>query len=170
MVAIPDDAPDVETLAQARARLNERVETREGARCPCCDQFAKVYRRRLSSGIARALIRGHRAAGMGWFHAPTVVGDRGDLSKARYWGLVEEERTRRPGGGRAGFWRLTVQGDRFVRGQLWVPAHARIYTGRFLGLDNTEKIDIHGALGSRYSLAGLMAEPAPGTSPLAGAG
>ena len=44
---------DGETLGGARDWLRDRVE--KGAKCPCCGQFAKVYRRTITSGMARAL-------------------------------------------------------------------------------------------------------------------
>lgn len=170
MAKIPDDVPDVESLAEARAWLNEQVETGEGGRCPCCDQFAKVYLRKLNSSIAHALIRCYQRHALDWFHAPSLVRDCGDFAKARYWGLVEEANALRPDGGRAGVWRVTVQGERFVLGRLWVPSHARVYNGGFLGLDNAKQIDIRDALGRHFSYVELMAESAPGAAPLAGAG
>jgi hypothetical protein len=42
------------TLADAQKWLAERV--KGGARCPCCNQFTKVYRRQINSGMARSLI------------------------------------------------------------------------------------------------------------------
>ncbi|MCI0664793.1 MAG: hypothetical protein L0220_27335, partial [Acidobacteria bacterium] len=49
------------TLAEARHLLETLLPV--GHACPCCDQFAKEYRRLINSGIARALILLYRAGG-----------------------------------------------------------------------------------------------------------
>ena len=143
------------TLEEARDWLAERMD--EGADCPCCGQRAQVYRRKINSGMARALIVMWRAAGTGWCHVPTVVGGRSsDECKLVYWGLIEEERVRRPDGGRAGWWRVTEDGARYVHGQLLLPKYALIYNGDCLGLEG-ERVGILSALGTKFDYDDLMA-------------
>ncbi len=80
------------TLAQAREWLLPRA--LEGEHCPLCKQWVKIYEKRtVHSTIARALCLMHRAGGpegTDWVHVPTVVSGSCELSKARFWGLVEE--------------------------------------------------------------------------------
>lgn len=144
------------TLGEARAILRELVD--DGHPCPCCSQFAKVYRRKIHAGIARGLIAAYRHAGREWFHGPTVIqaGDSGEVSRLRYWGLVEEATERRDDGGRAGWWRVTDRGEAWVRGRATVPKYARIYDGRCLGLTG-DPVTIRDALGSRFDYDELMA-------------
>lgn len=144
------------TLAQARALLREQVE--DGATCPCCTQYAKVYRRKITSLIARTLIAMHNAAGDDWVHVPSLVGHQGgDGAKARYWGLTEEaEGTRDDGSHRVGWWRLTPLGTAFVLGQARVPKYVRTYDGRLLSVVDGERIDIFDALGNRFDYRELM--------------
>lgn len=145
------------TLDEARAWLREQLQDK-GAICPCCSQMAKVYKRKLNANMAHSLLIGYQAAKLGWFHAPSVVKDRGEMAKLRYWGLVEEEQALRLDGGRAGFWRLTHKGELFALGLLWVPAHALIYDGRLLRLDESNgKVNIHEALGIKFNYSELMA-------------
>ena len=86
---VPDSVrpPDgFTTLAVAREWLRDRVE--EGERCPCCTQFAKVYKRTIHATMAHDLIRIYRACGRDWFHLPDHVGHPGDFAKLRYWNMI----------------------------------------------------------------------------------
>lgn len=155
----PDDAlfPDEMTLAEARDVLDGLMEL--GHECPTCKQHAAVYRRNLHSGIARALILLYREAGTSWVHKPTVLKGVGsaarDESIARYWGLIEEERRDRMREGRAGYWRVTERGGKFVLGELRVPRHAVIYNNRCLRLEGKD-VSIFDCLGNRFSYSDLM--------------
>lgn len=156
------EQPEFTTLAEAKAWLVEQLHN-GGAICPCCAMFAKVYKRKLNANMARALIVGYRTAGLDWFHAPTTVGDRGELAKLRYWGIVEEEKALRPDGGRAGWWRVThPSGLLFVQGLASVPAHALIYDSHLLKLDETDgRLTISEALGDKFNYRELMAAQLP---------
>lgn len=149
-MGFPDDVP----LGDARQWLRERVE--EGAVCPCCTQFAKVYTRPLNSGMARSLIEMYRIAGMDWVHIPTAIGARSrEEGKMRYWDLVEDSGDIRPDGGRAGWWRVTPHGARFVLRQIKVQKYARIYDDRLLNLKGN-LVDIQDVLGTKFDLRKLM--------------
>jgi len=91
------------TLGEARDLLRTLV--KKGHHCPLCTQYARVYRRPLNAGIARALILMYLRGGTDWIHKPTVLNGIGaaarDESISRYWGLTEEEIERREDGGRA---------------------------------------------------------------------
>lgn len=153
--------PNSITLVEAKAWLKEQMKE-DGAKCPCCGQLAKVYRRKLNANMARSLVLGFRRHAMDWFHAPTVVEDRGEMAKLRYWGLVEEERALRPDGGRAGWWHITPRGAVYVQGLTAVPAHALVYDSQLLRLDDTDgRITIGEALGDKFNYRELMAEKLP---------
>jgi hypothetical protein len=147
---------DEMTLGEARELLREKVE--EGHRCPLCTQFAKVYRRKITASMGYMLIRIYRAGGDANFvYLPSLRDGNGamDTTMTQYWGLIEEERARREDGGRAGWWRLTELGARFVCGQASVPKYARVYDGRRLGCAG-ESVTIHDALGEKFDYAELM--------------
>ncbi|MCA9495771.1 MAG: hypothetical protein KC589_02420, partial [Nanoarchaeota archaeon] len=44
------------TLEQAKKILRESIE-KDGATCPCCNQFVKAYKRKITSSMAYSLIR-----------------------------------------------------------------------------------------------------------------
>lgn len=146
------------TLTQAIVWLRARAST-TGATCPCCKQFAKVYRRQITSSSARALIAIYRVGGTQDFVRISTVlhGKRADEAKLRYWGLIEEEDVSRPDGGRAGYWRVTPLGEAWVLGMRAVPRYVRIYDGRYLGVDGTETVTVGEALGKNFDLKELMA-------------
>jgi hypothetical protein len=145
------------TLGEAKDWLRQRVD--EGERCPCCDQFAKVYRRSIHATMARTLVVAYREHGLDWFHLSTLTktsGRGGEESKLRYWGLLEEELERRADGGRSGWWRVTPIGRQFVTGQIQLPKYVRIYDGRPLGFESSIMIDIRSALGKKFHYDELM--------------
>lgn len=142
------------SLAEAQGWLRERVD--DGAACPCCTQYAKVYRRKINAGQAQPLIRMWRLCGTQWCHIPTELASRGhEESKLAYWGILEEELKLRDDGGRAGWWRITELGRRFVLDEVRLPKYARIYDGRCLGLAG-EPQGIRDALGVKFNYSDLM--------------
>jgi len=146
------------TLGQAQLWLRAHVD--EGVACPCCTQFAKIYRRRIHSTMARDLITAHRCEGLAPFHVPTLLrraASAGDFAKLAYWGLIAELPGRRDDGAKhAGWWQITDDGRRFVCNQLRVPKYARIYDGRLIALDSDETVSIVDALGTRFDYGELM--------------
>ena len=141
------------SLADAQAWLRARVE--DGEHCPCCTQFAKVYKRKINSGMVRALINLY-AAGEGEFHhLPPIDPSHGDAAKLVYWSLIEEEPTVREDGGRAGWWRITPQGVSFLRGRVTVTKYARIYDSRLLGFCG-DTVGVRDSLGTKFRLDDLM--------------
>lgn len=136
-----------------------RLDITAGVDCPTCGQFAKIYRRALNSGMAQALIKLYRnAAGEQFVHAPSIVAIvGGDLAKLAHWGLLEEQLTVRPDGGRAGYWRLTPKGRLFVNNLATVPKYVRIYNAEFLGHAGPE-INIIDALGHKFDYRELMSQ------------
>lgn len=151
---VPDDA----TLGEAKEWLRQRIA--EGARCPCCTQFAKEYRRKLNSGMAFALVRMYQLHGTSWQDKTiTLKGAAAaarDESLLRHWGLLEEDKRTRADGGHAGWWRVTDLGEQFIQGRVKVRSHVVLYDNRFRGLNGFE-VTIEQCLGSRFSRAELMA-------------
>ena len=128
------DFPDSVKFGVVRHYFRDNVD--EGVRCPCCGQFAKVYRRKLNRTMVKALHTLQKAGGYGFFvHAQSFLSSNafgGDVGKLRHWGLVEELQERRDDGGRAGYWKVTQRGLAFLAGIMWVPKYAHLYDGRLL--------------------------------------
>jgi hypothetical protein len=145
------------TLEEAREWLRERVD--KGAKCPCCTQLAKVYKRSVHASMARALILMYRAGGaLDFVHAPTVTrrDSNTETGKLAYWGLLVEADAEREDGGRAGFYKVTQLGVDFVEGRATIPKYAHTYDGRCLGFSGAQ-VTIYDALGKRFDYRALMA-------------
>lgn len=152
---------DWERLGEARRWLRIQA-AGKGARCPCCRQMARTYPRTLNAGMARSLILMYRLAGRDWIHIPTSLPARSrEEGKLAYWGLIEEAQEVREDGGRAGWWRVTDLGERWVRAEAWVPQRLEVYDNQVQraapGCD--PHWTIRKALGKRFNYDELMAEP-----------
>jgi hypothetical protein len=156
-----EERPDLDgSLRDAQDWLRERLD--EGEHCPCCTQFAKVYRRRLTSSSARALIGMYNKARLDWVDVPrlgVLTSGRGDECKARYWGLIEPypDAVREDGSSRVGLWRLTPAGEQFVLNKSLIPKHALVYDTRLLSLDDRDgQVSIVDCLGKKFNYRELM--------------
>lgn len=136
----------------------------KGITCECCDQFCKVYKRRIHTTMARSLIWLHRymllRPDIGW--VPTgAVGPRyiisGDFAKLEHWGLIRE-REKDPGDTMrktSGFWQITPAGREFAVMRLIVPCHVYLYNNEITGWSN-KKINIIDALGEKFDYQELI--------------
>lgn len=158
-------SPSVE---DARKELKAKLET--GTHCPCCDQFAKRYTRKISSNICQWLIAFARASGgdrTKWVHvsecgeilgSKTAVARSGDYGKARFWGLLEAGALDEEIDGdkkSSGTWRLTEKGWAFVANKLTIPQYVLVYNNESVGFHGKE-VSITTGLGSRWSYSELM--------------
>lgn len=146
------------TLGEARDILRGLVD--DGHRCPCCTQFAKVYRFRINASMAVAAIRIWRKGGTEWVDVSAMGlphNLHAHLSKLRFWGILDkpEDMQREDGSSRVGIWRVTDRGAGWIAGRVSVPSHARIYDNRCLGLVG-DPTAIRDALGQRFSYDELM--------------
>lgn len=158
LLPIPDGFWGGMTLGAARDELTARLEA--GQTCPCCSKPSRIYRRKVNVQMVRTLIELYRRHGMEFAYLPPIrraVGaDNREESKLAYWGLIEEEATRREDGGRAGYWRVTSAGESFVLGHATIPKYARIYGRRLLGVYG-DPVTIRDALGTAFNYSDLMA-------------
>ena len=144
------------TIAQAKAWLRTRL--KDGTQCPVCTQRVQVYRRKVTSSMASALIYMYRTQGLEWFHLPTIRNwPNRDEATMAYWGLIEEEGSKREDGGRAGYWRVTELGEAFVKHGMTIPKYAHVFDGRVVAMPTNEQVSIKDALGTKFNYADLMA-------------
>lgn len=150
-------APSV-TIQQAKDWLRKRL--KEGADCPVCNQRVQMYRRKINSGMARALIQIYRHAGTEWTRVQDIpdAPRGGDYGKLRFWGLLEPRGDDAEDGNSAGYWRITDAGEAFVLGRLNVPSHVGTYNNRGYQLNDDEftNIDIRAALGNKFDYDELL--------------
>lgn len=140
----------------------------KGTRCPHCTQFAKIYERTINCAMARDLITFYNFGVRGAFHQlTTVLGGKhpGDFAKLVHWGLIEEKPQESTVTKTSGFWRITPAGEEFVRGELRVHSHVRLYDAKPLGLIGS-LITIRDALGRKFNYEELMGRPRPVRMPV----
>ncbi len=155
------------SLADAAAWVLEQH--KKGAVCPCCDQLAKRYKRKLNSSMAYALllIYRHFKTHTDWLHVPEYLEEvcntgptkrGGDWAKMVHWGLIvgKDDETRTDGSKRTGFYKITQKGIDFVRGRIRVPKYAHLYAAKCIAL-SPDDTSISEALGSRFNYSELMA-------------
>jgi hypothetical protein len=140
------------TLAELRDWLNSLLQ--DGVHCPCCGQYAKLYRRKINAGMARALIVSYRIGGGDYVHV-TQLGSH-EIAQLQWWQLVEEMPAKRPDGGRTGWWRPTGLGMDWIYRRARVPKYVLVYDGALQAKPHGDPISVADALGSKFNLADLM--------------
>jgi hypothetical protein len=157
--------PNTTTLQEARIWLRDRI--KEGRLCPCCNQNAKMYRRKLNSAMARGLIFLYqlwREDPNAWWDVTQEISDRKivdllrsrEWPKAKYWDLIEQKPGKRSDGApNSGMWRITDLGRKFVLQQIQVPSHAFVFDKKCRGLDGDDTTIVQ-ALGKRFHYDDLM--------------
>lgn len=143
------------TLADAQAILRTLLD--DGHKCPVCTQLCKVYKRKVHATMARTLIAMYRQGKRDWVYLPDIPQKSRDSTGMAWWKLIEEENVVRPDGGRAGWWRVTEVGEKWLTEQIGIPKYAKVYDGRCLGYDRSEYQTIRDALGTRFNYDELMA-------------
>lgn len=151
------------TLKDARDSVMARRWDKPGIYCPCCDQLAKVYHRKINATMARWLIALHKRhqAEPRWYRirepwSLRILGGTGDAAKLQYWGLIEEDENDDPETKRtSGRWRPTSRGDAWVRNELSVDRITHVYNATVLGSEGPPWTVVN-ALGKRFRYADLM--------------
>ncbi len=145
-------------LEICRLWLKEHLD--KGTRCPCCDQHAKIYRRKLNSAMVttlRVCVRETEKI----FHAPTIlkaakVGRDRDMSYLKEWGLVQEEEGKGRGGRTAGMYSVTELGRAFSEGRSKVPKYLFFFNQKVVARSEVE-IGIDEAKVDRFHVSEVMA-------------
>lgn len=149
------------TLKQAVKTLEQELE--KGTQCPCCRQFAKKYKRKLNSGMARILIHIYKRnkKQITFFHVnqhirKKILQNSHDWPLLRYWGLIEPKiKEREDGSNRNGYYRITKKGKLFVERKITVPKHILMYNNKLQGFTQ-EITTIKESLGSKFLYSELM--------------
>ena len=143
------------TLTEAQSWLRERV--RKGATCPCCKRLAKVYKRKLNSGMAYFLIRLYRVRGLKPTHINDFIGEQKMTASMvggvllHQWGLIEEVPDDDTEKYKSGVYRVTELGARFARGEVRVKKFVHLYDNRLLKVsEGITTVSIQDALGDKF--------------------
>jgi hypothetical protein len=150
------------TISEARDRLLSIIAKRGASHdCPVCKRHTQVYYHPLNLNMAKGVVALWQEHGTSWGDI-NLVRIKYNLHRSKQettasrWGLLEEETSiRRDDGGRAGFWRVTDLGERWIMGEETVPKYALLYDSRCLG-HSGEPISIHDAMGMYFNYREVM--------------
>jgi len=140
----------------------------EGTRCPCCDKFVKIYRRKFNSGMALTLIHIYQAArktNNEWLNVAHHMLDKipnwipYDYGKLVWWDLLKKHPGKTDDGNSKGLYRITRKGAQFVKKQIKIRSHAIEYMSNVQDFDG-DQISIEQALGKKFNYNELMQENA----------
>lgn len=154
-----------DTLEYAKEYAREKA-VEGGAKCPCCDQLVKVYKRKFNSGMALVLLHIYqidktKADPEKWIKITSEVLARGinptnlEYAKLKYWGFIESRGDAGEATKSAGFWRITDKGRRFVEGLCSVPKYVYIYDNQLLKTSDAQT-NIRESLGNKFNYDELM--------------
>ena len=144
----------MKTIAEAKQHL--RTSFKDGTECPCCGKYVKAYKRKLNSGMARALILIYNLTKDGKYvhiqdefiklklRATTM-----DYAYAEKWKLIESDLDQN------GYWRITQLGKSFVLNQIDLPEYCLVYNGNVYKWAD-DKIGIKTALTISFDYNELM--------------
>lgn len=120
-----------------------REELAEGVICPYCGQFAKEYKRKITSSMAYGLIKMYQFAKSNrieqWIHVENMFKDtysvpasiRGDFPKLRWWNLIEKRKGRKEDENpNRGFYRITQKGIAFVKREYCVQRFVHLFNNQ----------------------------------------
>lgn len=134
-----------------------RKQLKVGADCPLCEQRAQLYRRKITSAMARGLIKQYVSVGKEFAHSAELCRrETHEFSQLSWWGLIDELTERRPDGGKAGWWRINDRGEAFVRNELFVPKYVWVYNGHVVREDKNRFTVISECLTVRFNYSELM--------------
>ncbi len=162
-----DDPPAYDESESRQDEIDKMVEfaktelnIEEGVTCPTCNQFAKMYKRKLASGPARNLIWLYRNGGYSdWVHipskAPKYILRSNEMGKLKLWGLVEEKDNDDKSKKCSGFYKVTDEGRDFVLKKINVAKYCFTYNNGVCGYSE-ETISIEQSLGERFDYQELM--------------
>lgn len=148
--------------------LKDIIETRGEDTCPCCQQYTKVYKRKLYSTPTIYLMALYKLMQVEdrYYHLNEVMSSIknwktynlvSDVGKAELFGLVKRKGNDFMSDKKStGYWKLTRTGIAFVRGEITIPKYAIVYNGEVYGYEG-EQVDVGQCLGDKFSYSELMA-------------
>jgi len=146
------------TLQEAKAWLKQKAV--DGAQCPCCNQYVRIYKRRINAGMARWLINLYKMprefqhiASIYKFGRHSVSGT--DYTVMKYWDLIQQKVNEDEDKKHSGWWRITDKGEQFVERRTAVLSHAHIYNSRLINFVG-DRVTIDQCLGKKFSYQELM--------------
>ena len=161
------------TLAEAKQWLQDHIA--DGAVCPCCDRYTKLYKRNINSSMAYVLILIHNhfqsAPEAEWLHVPSYLNERGlrgcvsaairgDWAKLTHWNLLTEKQCLCGTGTLAGYYKITARGVAFAQNTCRVAKSVYLRNNEVEHFSD-DTVSIRGALGKKFNYSELLTPAYP---------
>ena len=140
------------TVLEAKEWLREKA-LHDGASCPVCNRYTKVYKRSITSGMAIFLIKFWNRHKDFEFHQATAEKDYnfcGDYGKLAYWGLMIPRGDLGERARYSGYWKITDAGLKFVRNEIKVPKYAIVYDQKVIAMKG-DAVSIKDCLSNKFN-------------------
>jgi hypothetical protein len=129
-------------------------------RCPTCERYAQVYRRRLYYRPIKVmyglLAATRRDPLQEWHHYTTFSDDNGgEFAKMRHWGFImtlEKDDPLSPG---SGYWQLTRSGELFLRGRTHQPAWKDVLFNKIIETSD-QLVNVETAIEKKFDYRELL--------------
>lgn len=154
------------TLSQAisdyRSTINSAIihGSKDLIVCPCCDQGTRIYKRPVTSAMARDLIKAYRGHGTNDFHITSIAtSGGGDFAKLVHWGLIKAVPSsvlnKDHKGKTNGFWYITVEGVAYLHKHLNIQHYMHLMNGKIVGSSGL-MVSIIDSLADKFDYKELM--------------
>lgn len=140
------------SIEQAKHWLRGKA-LEEGAKCPVCNRYTKIYKRSITSSMAIFLIKFWNRHKNYHYHEVKNTKEYfhcGDYGKLAYWGLLKSKGNPGIASKSSGYWAITEKGERFARNRLEVPKYCYVYDNNVLSLKG-DPVSITDCLTNKYS-------------------
>lgn len=146
---------NLHTVEAAKAWLKEKA-LKRGGYCPVCNRWTKVYKRKITSSMARFLIDFWvEYQDFEFHHVGRNYRKCGDYGKLAYWDLIESRGDVPDAKKHSGYWRLTNRGYNFIHRQIAIQQTVQVYDSQVLGFIGPY-ILIDKALADKFDYRELM--------------
>lgn len=158
----------METIKEAKAYLRANYKT--GIGCPCCAQYVRMYRRKLNSGMAIALMMLYDSSlkNAGYVHIEELFisakrKTTHDWALLRFWGFIEEmPRIASEKVKSNGKWKITLSGISFLLGKTDAKKYIYLYNNKLITLpENVLEISFKACFGEKFNYNELMENVSP---------
>jgi hypothetical protein len=133
-------------IEDARSWLQRAANTNEGATCPCCDRFDKVYRRRINKAAVADLISLYKVSkrhGFKVYHYSTFMPGtirHGDFAKFRHLDMIDRPDPASTKKKTSGCYRITKQGAMFCEGKVAIPERIVLYHDELIAVEGDRRL------------------------------
>lgn len=132
--------------------------------CPLCGVRNEIDKNPINRSMVRALIAMRRLTRDGHYvHYTEALGKHRSIhfTAVYHWGLLERMPKENPKDNVRGYYRISADGLKFLRGEIMVKKYCLKHRRQCLGFEGPY-VDVHDAIGEDFDLEALLARAEPG--------